>query len=127
MSTDVEAARRSHVALVLLAAAFLLFSFGLAAGTFRLGSALAMLFLVIAALVAKPVLEWRGLVTGLLLIILFVPIRRYVLPGGMPFQLEPYRLYVMLLVGGWALSLLVDKRVQSSVRASKAPSSSSWV
>ena len=111
MITDVQAARRSHLALVLLVAAFFLIAFGLAAGTLRLGAALAMLLLGVAALLAKPVLEWRGLVVGLLLIILFIPIRRYVLPGGMPFQLEPYRLYVMLLVGGWTLSLLVDKRV----------------
>lgn len=111
MITDVQAARRSHLALVLLVAAFFPIAFGLAAGTLRLGAALAMLLLGVAALLAKPVLEWRGLVVGLLLIILFIPIRRYVLPGGMPFQLEPYRLYVMLLVGGWTLSLLVDKRV----------------
>src|SRR5262245_3066287 len=80
-----------------------------------------MLLLGIAVLVAKPVLEWRGLVVGLLLVILFIPIRRYVLPGAVPFQLEPYRLYVMLLVGGWLLSLLVDRRVSARRTGFEAP------
>ena len=102
------APRRAHVPLVLVSVAFFLVAFGLVSGTLRLGAALAMLLVAIAVLVDNPVLGWRGLVTGLLLIILFIPIRRYVLPGGMPFQLEPYRLYVMLLVGGWVLSLFVD-------------------
>ena len=98
--------------LVLVSVAFFLVAFGLVSGTLRLGAALAMLLVAIAVLVENPVLGWRGLVTGLLLIILFIPIRRYVLPGGMPFQLEPYRLYVMLLVGGWVLSLFADPRVR---------------
>ncbi len=48
----------------------------------------------IAALV-RPVLigffSWRWLLGVLILIILFIPIRRYTLPGNLPFQLEPYR------------------------------------
>ena len=98
--------------LVLVSVAFFLVAFGLVSGTLRLGAALAMLLVAIAVLVENPVLGWRGLVTGLLLIILFIPIRRYVLPGNLPFQLEPYRLYVILLVGGWFLALLADPRVK---------------
>jgi polysaccharide biosynthesis protein PslJ len=57
-------------------------------------------------------LKWRSLLTVLLLIILFIPIRRYVLPGGSAFQLEPYRLAVGLILLAWVSSLLVDPRVR---------------
>jgi len=56
--------------------------------------------------------QWRSLLAFLILVVLFVPIRRYVLPGTTSFQLEPYRLFVALLVLGWLLSLLVDGRLR---------------
>ena len=44
--------------------------------------------------------------------ILFIPIRRYKLPGDAGFSLEPYRLIVALILAGWAAALLVDTRVR---------------
>ncbi len=52
----------------------------------------------------------RGCWRRLILVILFIPIRRYSLPGNLPFELEPYRLLVALLLVGWGASLLVDPR-----------------
>ena len=46
-------------------------------------------------------IPWPRLIAALVLIILFIPIRRYTLPGHLPFQLEPYRVFVALLVLGW--------------------------
>jgi O-antigen ligase/polysaccharide polymerase Wzy-like membrane protein len=57
-------------------------------------------------------LKWQNLLALLIAVILFVPIRRYALPGDLPFQLEPYRLLVLLIVSGWLASLLVDPRVR---------------
>ena len=57
-------------------------------------------------------LAWRNLVALLLLLVLFVPIRRYTFPGSLPFDLEPYRLYVLVLAGAWLIALLVDPRVR---------------
>ncbi|MDX6402533.1 MAG: hypothetical protein QOF27_3139 [Gaiellaceae bacterium] len=48
------------------------------------------------------------MISALILIILFIPIRRYALPGSLPFQLEPYRVFVAVIVFGWLGSLLVD-------------------
>lgn len=62
----------------------------------------------IAALVRPGVIGWPRLVGALILVILFIPIRRYALPANLPFQLEPYRVFVALLVLGWLASLLVD-------------------
>jgi len=53
-------------------------------------------------------LSWRVLVGVLVVLILFIPIRRYALPGALPFQLEPYRLYVALIAVGWVASLLAE-------------------
>jgi polysaccharide biosynthesis protein PslJ len=65
-----------------------------------------------AAIFRKRVFRWRSLIALLLLIILFIPIRRYILPGHLPFQLEPYRIGVALLVAAWFASMLIDPRVR---------------
>ena len=67
---------------------------------------------VLVALTYNALLSWRVLLATLLLIILFLPIRRYSLPGNLPFQLEPYRLFVLLLGLLWITALLIDPRVK---------------
>lgn len=57
-------------------------------------------------------LRWDVLAGLLIAVILFIPIRRFVLPGDLPFQLEPYRLFVTFLVAAWGTSLLIDSRVR---------------
>jgi polysaccharide biosynthesis protein PslJ len=59
----------------------------------------------------KSVLRWRSLFMLLIAVILFIPIRRYILPASLPFQLEPYRLLVAFIAFGWLTSLLIDPRV----------------
>ena len=54
---------------------------------------------------------WPRLLAALILIILFIPIRRYSLPGNLPFELEPYRLFVVLARARVVRSLLVDPRI----------------
>jgi polysaccharide biosynthesis protein PslJ len=58
------------------------------------------------------VLQWRMLLAWIIVIILFVPIRRYMLPGHLPFNLELYRVVVALVLAGWLVALLVDPRVR---------------
>ncbi|NUR76031.1 MAG: O-antigen ligase family protein [Thermoleophilia bacterium] len=60
----------------------------------------------------RRLLRWESLLTGLVLVVLFIPIRRYTLPGGLPFQLEPYRVLTIFIAGGWVCSLLADPRVR---------------
>lgn len=52
------------------------------------------------------------LLAGIVLIVFLVPIKRYALPGSLPFGLEPYRLIVAAVVLVWVAALLVDPRVQ---------------
>lgn len=56
---------------------------------------------------------WRNLIIGLITVILFLPMGRYVLPGSLPFQLEPYRLFVAFILAAWTTSLLIDPRVRA--------------
>ena len=68
--------------------------------------------------VALGVIVWRSLVTwqsmlaAMVLVILFIPIRTYSLPGSLPIDLEPYRLAVALVAGAWLAALLYDRRVR---------------
>jgi polysaccharide biosynthesis protein PslJ len=65
-----------------------------------------------AICVRRPLLPWSRILVALLLVILFIPIRRYKLPGDAGFSLEPYRVLVALILAGWAAALLVDPRVR---------------
>jgi hypothetical protein len=74
---------------------------------------LGAMFLIFVGIIAyKPLLHWPTLLGVMLLTILLIPIKRYSLPGDLPFQLEPYRLLVAIVAGGWLVSLLVDPRVR---------------
>lgn len=56
--------------------------------------------------------RWEGLVGGIVLLILFIPIKRYKLAAGLPFDLEPYRIAVGAATALWVSALLVDPRVR---------------
>lgn len=60
----------------------------------------------------KGLLTWKTQITALILVVMFIPIRRYTLPGALPFQLEPYRLLVALMAALWFASLLIDRRIR---------------
>jgi hypothetical protein len=77
-----------------------------------LGIAVATIAGAVFAISHRWLLRWQTLVGTLILVILFIPIRNYVLPGGLPFQLEPYRILVALFVAFWLTSLLIDQRVR---------------
>jgi polysaccharide biosynthesis protein PslJ len=93
-------------------AAFAALMAGVLAGSPRNGFASAVLLAVAGGLAFAPRLSWRWLLAALVLVILFIPIRRYSMSAALPFQLEPYRILVALLVGGWLLSLHADPRVR---------------
>lgn len=67
---------------------------------------------VLAVLGHRWLLQWQTLLVGTILVIMFIPIRRYSVPSGLPFELEPYRIGVAFLVAAWVGALLVDPRVR---------------
>jgi O-antigen ligase len=74
-----------------------------------------------AALGSKWALQWKTLLALTFLVILLIPIRRYRLPGDLPFELEPYRLIVAFVIAGWVTSLLIDRRVQLRLSGFEGP------
>jgi polysaccharide biosynthesis protein PslJ len=70
-----------------------------------------VLAVVVASVAYRHLLTWSTLLSAMILVILFVPIKRYTLPGNMPFDLEAYRLLVVVVLWLWITSLLIDSRV----------------
>ena len=84
--------------------------------------AVALLAVVLGVWLIRLAMNWTTVVTGMLLVFLLIPSDgRYVLPNGLPFQLEPYRVVVGLVLVGWIVSLLVDPRVRLRVTGFEGP------
>jgi hypothetical protein len=66
-------------------------------------------------------LAWPTLLGLILLVILFIPIRRYTLGGGLPFQLEPYRVIIACILAVWLCALLVDPKTRFQATGFEAP------
>jgi hypothetical protein len=56
----------------------------------------------------RSLLAWPTLLGAILVVILFLPIRRYSLGGGLPIDMEPYRLVVAGVLMAWMLALVAD-------------------
>ena len=74
--------------------------------------ALSLAVVAVLALARSTTVGWDRLIALILVVVLFVPIGRYRLPGSLPFNLELYRVVVALCILVWAASLLVDSRVR---------------
>ena len=99
-------------AVILIAAVGLLVADVVAHGQGKMPAAL-VLAIVVMLLAAHVASRWSWLVSGLVIVDLLIPSDgRYTLAGGLPFQLEPYRVFVALLLVGWIVSLLCDSRVK---------------
>jgi hypothetical protein len=115
------AERGPAAAVALTVSALAVLGFKLLTGQPLYEITVAVALVVVSAMAYKHLLAWRSLLGGLILIILFIPVRRYTLPGQLPFQLEPYRLFVAFLVLAWGSSLLIDPRVRLRRSGVEAP------
>jgi polysaccharide biosynthesis protein PslJ len=75
------------------------------------GGAIVLLLASVLALrdASVPVFTWANMAAALILLIWFVPIRTYSLPVDLPFNLEPYRLFLLALVFAWLIGLLAGR------------------
>jgi polysaccharide biosynthesis protein PslJ len=113
--------RGSFVSLAFVSGALAILAFAVLTGLPILDVAPVVGVFVVSAVWYRALLVWPTLLTGLLVVILVIPIRRYALPGSLPFELEPYRLLVAFIGTGWLASLLVDPRVHLRRSAFDAP------
>ena len=81
----------------------------------------AILLAICGGLTQVRVVPWRMLIAAIIVVVLFVPIRRYVIGVEGPFQLEPYRLLLGLVLFGWVASLLANDGVRLSRTGLEAP------
>lgn len=72
------------------------------------GGALVLLVACVLAMrdTAVPVFTWTNMAVLLALLVWLVPIKTYSLPVDLPFNLEPYRLFLLLLVFAWFIGVL---------------------
>ena len=66
----------------------------------------------LGAALHRVLTRWDSLLVALIAVIMLIPIRRYTMPGDLPFELEPYRLLVAGLATAWLTALLIDGRVR---------------
>lgn len=78
-------------------------------------------FVAVATVAYRLLLKWTSLLALMILVILFIPIKRYTMPGNLPFELEPYRLCVALIAALWAAALLTDRRVRLRLSGFELP------
>jgi hypothetical protein len=106
--TQPPAARRG-VPLALAAFGTLAFLATIPLGTrATIGGAFILLLACLLALrdTAVPVFTWANMAASLALLVWLVPIKTYSLPVNLPFNLEPYRLFLLFLVFAWLVGLL---------------------
>lgn len=60
----------------------------------------------------RTALRWDVLVGFLLVVVLVIPIKRYGFAVSLPFDLEPYRVLIAILLAFWIAALLVDSDVR---------------
>jgi hypothetical protein len=106
------AERGPVVSSAVVLASLAILGFSVVAGLPLVEVSFVVIAVVVSAVAYRTLLAWQSFVVLLILVILFIPIRRYTLPGDLPFELEPYRLLVALILAAWLTSLLIDPRVR---------------
>jgi hypothetical protein len=74
--------------------------------------ALAVGLIGVAAIGHRALFAWRTMLGTIVLVLLFVPIRRYQLPSALPFNIELYRLLLFGAAILWLAALLADPRIR---------------
>jgi hypothetical protein len=69
----------------------------------------------------RTLLAWPTLLGAVIVVILFIPIRRYTVGGGLPVELEPYRILIAVVLGCWLCAVCADPRVRWRGTGFEAP------
>lgn len=69
----------------------------------------------------RALLAWPTLLGLILVVILFIPIRRYTVAANMPIELEPYRVLIAVVLALWLCALAGDPEVRWRATGLEAP------
>lgn len=69
----------------------------------------------------RTLLAWPTLLSAVILVILFIPIRRYTVGGSLPIELEPYRILIAVVLACWLCALCADPKVRWRKTGLEAP------
>lgn len=97
---------------VLISASLALLTAGVLAGADPRPLALLTAAATLVAFQYGTLMRWHVLLGAVVAVILFIPIRRYQFTVDLPFDLEPYRIAVGILVVLWLSALLIDPDVR---------------
>jgi O-antigen ligase len=75
-------------------------------------AAAALALLALLVLFRRHVFTWNAMIIGLAAVIMLVPARRYAIPIPLPFQLEPYRLVLGIVIIALVASLILKPEVR---------------
>jgi polysaccharide biosynthesis protein PslJ len=75
----------------------------------------------VVAAYQRVLLAWPTLLGLILAVILFIPIRRYTVSGNLPFELEPYRILIAVVLFCWLCGIAADPRVRLRASGLEAP------
>lgn len=103
---------RSLAPPIIVTGALGLLAAGVVSGVSLRATTALVVLTTIAALVRPTYITWPKILAALIVVILFIPIRRFTVAGNLPFQLEPYRILVMAIVAAWLAALVADPRVR---------------
>ena len=109
------------VSAAVVVSALMVLTLTVPAGLPALEVSMLVMLVAVSAVAYRSMLRWRVLLAAVILVILLIPIKRYSLPGSLPFELEPYRLLVGVIVLLWIVALLVDPRVRLRLSGFEGP------
>lgn len=68
-----------------------------------------MIFVALVLLGRRVVFSWTGWLGILVAVIMFIPVRRYALPIPLPFQLEAYRVVLVVMIIAMTVTIVVGR------------------
>lgn len=112
MSSYTRPAAGTPLVPLVLLGSLLAFSAALVAGSAVTPAAAGVIMVAVVAAGSRFLSRWHVMVGAIGLIIMFIPIKRYEFAGvELPFDLEPYRVAVAIVIALWIGSLLIEPNV----------------
>ena len=72
----------------------------------------ALLVLALLVILRRYVFTWTAASIALVAVIMFVPARRYAIPIPLPFQLEPYRLVLVIVIVALIVAFIINPEMR---------------